>query len=191
MPSQRSMTSSMHWISDEVCCRKPALSGWPDNRSRSAPADIAAGNCQKTQRVENRPCERRSKKRALPIPHHGYALGRHGAAVPETLVVHFADGTSETVEWNDAHRWQRYVWVKPSPAIYAELDPAQTHLLDANRINNSRIIDAEVGANSPEVPPTFLQRAMAKVFGGPASRSLQCRFPEAALQNVLTLLSTL
>ena len=117
-------------------------------------------------------------------------LGRGGAAVPETVVVHFADGTSETVEWNDTRRWQRYTWLKPSRATYAELDPGQTHLLDANRLNNSRVTDAEVGANSPDMPPSFLQRVLAAIAGGPASRRLSADFA-AALQSALTLISTL
>jgi Peptidase family M1 domain len=134
------------------------------------------------------------KQRADKIAPFAYrttvTLGRAGAAVPETVVVHFADGTSETAEWNDTRRWQRYTWVKPSRAVYAELDPAKTHLLDANRINNSRITDAEVGANSPDVPPSFLQRMLAMIVGGPASRRFGADF-EAVMQSALTLMSTL
>jgi len=117
-------------------------------------------------------------------------LGRLGAPVPETVVVHFADGSNETVLWNDNRRWQRYTWVKASRGTYAELDPGQTHLLDANRLNNTRVTDAEVGSNSPETPPTWSQRMGAAILGAPASRSLSAAFA-AALQNVLTLLSTL
>lgn len=117
-------------------------------------------------------------------------LGRRGAAVPETVVVHFADRTTETVDWDDARRWQRYTWVKPSPATYAELDPEQSHLLDANRLNNSRVTDSEVGASSPDMPPSVWQRVLAAVVGGPASRRLSADFA-AALQSALALTSTL
>ena len=110
--------------------------------------------------------------------------------MPETVVVHFADGTSETVEWNDTRRWQRYTWLKPSRATYAELDPGQSHLLDANRLNNSRVADDEVGASFPDMPPSFLQRVLAAVVGGPAARRLSADFA-AALQSALTLTSTL
>jgi hypothetical protein len=110
--------------------------------------------------------------------------------VPETVVVHFADGTTETVDWNDARRWRRYTWVKPSCGTYAELDPGQSHLLDANRLNNSRTTDAEVGASSPDTPPSFLQQSLAAIIGGPASRRLSADFA-AALQSALTLVSTL
>jgi hypothetical protein len=117
-------------------------------------------------------------------------LGRGGAAVPETVVVHFADGTTETVDWDDARRWQRYTWLKPSRATYAELDPGQSHLLDANRLNNSRVTDAEVGASSPDMPPSVWQRVLAAVVGGPASRRLSADFA-TALQSALALTSTL
>jgi hypothetical protein len=117
-------------------------------------------------------------------------LGRRGAAVPETVVVHFADGSSETVEWNDTRGWQRYSWVKPARGIYAELDPRQNNLLDANRLNNSRVTDDEVGASSPGTRPNFLQRTLTAVVGGPASRRLSADV-EAILQSALTLLTTL
>jgi len=117
-------------------------------------------------------------------------LGRRGAALPETVVVHFADGSSEKVEWNDTRRWQRYSWVKPSRGLYAELDPEQSHLLDANRLNNSRLTDDEVAASSPGSRPNFLQRMLAAVVGGPASRRLSADI-EAILQSALTLLTTL
>ncbi len=61
--------------------------------------------------------------------------------------------------------------------MYAELDPEQSHLLDANRLNNSRVTDDEVGM-------------LAAVVGGPASRRLSADI-EAILQSALTLLTTL
>jgi hypothetical protein len=145
----------------------------------------------KKQRVEWQKAHPNGNQGIGPFPYRTtVTLGRVGAAVPETVVVHFADRTSETVEWNDTGRWQRYSWVKPSRGTYAELDPEQTHLLDANRLNNSRISDAEVGASSPDARPNFLQGALATILGGPASRRLSADF-EAVLQNALTLLSTL
>jgi hypothetical protein len=152
-------------------------------------ADVATDI--KRQRAEWRRSHPNSEQQIGPFAYRTtVTLGRSGAAAPETVVVHFADGTSETVEWNDTHRWQRYTWLKPSRATYAELDPGQTHLLDANRLNNSRVTDDEVGANSPDTPPSFWQRVLAAVVGGPASRRLSADFA-AALQSALALTSTL
>lgn len=64
-------------------------------------------------------------------------LRRRGAALPQTLVVKFADGSQETVLWNDAERWKRYSWLKPVKAVSAELDPQNLHTVDAGRLDNS------------------------------------------------------
>lgn len=65
-------------------------------------------------------------------------LRRRGAAQPQTLVVKFADGSSETVCWDDAERWKRVSWLKPVKAVSAQLDPEQLHGLDNNLADNSR-----------------------------------------------------
>ncbi|MET3106609.1 hypothetical protein AAKU67_001319 [Oxalobacteraceae bacterium GrIS 2.11] len=67
-------------------------------------------------------------------------LRRKGVAVPQTLVVHFADDSKETVVWNDNQRWARYSWVKPVKAVSAEIDPDQMHYLDGDKLNDSRTL---------------------------------------------------
>lgn len=74
-------------------------------------------------------------------------LRRAGLAVPQTLVVKFADGTSETVTWNDDKRWARYIWVKPVKAVSAQLDPNDLHYLDMNKLDDSRTIKADRSAS--------------------------------------------
>ncbi|MGH8399512.1 MAG: M1 family metallopeptidase, partial [Gammaproteobacteria bacterium] len=69
--------------------------------------------------------------------HSTVTVRRDGAQTPETLLVKFADGTSETVLWDDGARWQRFTWDKPSKAISAELDPQQEVLLDDDKLNDS------------------------------------------------------
>lgn len=120
-------------------------------------------------------------------------LRRYGVAVPEDLVVRFADGTSESVAWNDDGRnWVRYTWVKPVRALSAELDPKRTHLLDYDRLNNTRALE-------PEVPDSagwtaHVRAALKSVFdglvgGGPSRRwTADCA---AVFQTVLTFVTTL
>jgi hypothetical protein len=76
-------------------------------------------------------------------------LRRRGVAVPQTLVVRFADGSSETVKWDtqDGERWHRYVWVKPVKAVSAELDPERKHLLDVSKLDDSRTVKADTSAS--------------------------------------------
>ncbi|MCD2340359.1 M1 family metallopeptidase [Ideonella azotifigens] len=73
-------------------------------------------------------------------------LRRYGASAPQTLVVRFADGSSETVRWDDQRRWARYSWVKPAKALSAELDPQDEHALDTHRLDNSQVLKAEPAA---------------------------------------------
>jgi hypothetical protein len=77
-------------------------------------------------------------------------LRRYGAAVPQTLVVKFADGSSETARWDadDLHneRWHRFVWTKNVRAVSAELDPQRLHYLDVSKLDDSRTIAADNSA---------------------------------------------
>ncbi|MGB9991070.1 M1 family metallopeptidase [Pseudoduganella rhizocola] len=70
-------------------------------------------------------------------------LRRRGVAVPQRLVVKFADGSKETVQWNGEERWKRFEWIKPVKAVSAELDPERKHLLDTSKLDDSRTLKAD------------------------------------------------
>ncbi|MGF6709708.1 hypothetical protein QFZ41_000672 [Luteibacter sp. W1I16] len=72
---------------------------------------------------------------------------RDGASVPQTLKVSFADGSVETVRWDDDRRWARFVFTKPVKGTSAELDPDRKIYLDANKLNDSRTVDANHAAS--------------------------------------------
>jgi hypothetical protein len=74
-------------------------------------------------------------------------LRRRGAVVPQTLVVRFADGSSETVAWNGDEKWQRFSWSRPAKAVSAELDPQRMHYLDVNKLDDSRTVKADTSAS--------------------------------------------
>jgi hypothetical protein len=79
-----------------------------------------------------------------PFPYRStVTLRRRGAPVPQTLVVKFGDGSSESVLWNDDERWKRVSWLKPVKLVSAELDPQRAHGLDVYRIDNSRSLKAD------------------------------------------------
>ena len=85
-----------------------------------------------------------AKEDTGPFPYRTTVLlRRYGAAVPQTLVVKFADGSSEKVLWNDDQRWARYSWVKPVKAVSAEIDSKEMHYLDVNKLDDSRTIKAD------------------------------------------------
>lgn len=73
---------------------------------------------------------------------------REGASVPQTLVVRFADGSSETVTWQGEEKWRTFSWVKPAKAVSAELDPRRSHYLDVNKLDDSRALAADRSAST-------------------------------------------
>jgi hypothetical protein len=72
---------------------------------------------------------------------------RLGADVPQGLEVTFADGNHATVRWSGAEPWRRFEWVKPVPAVAAQLDPQRHHLLDANKLDDSHTVEADRSAS--------------------------------------------
>jgi hypothetical protein len=72
---------------------------------------------------------------------------RLGAPVPQTLLVKFADGSSETAQWDGDDRWHRFVWTKPARAVSAELDPQRLHYLDVNKLDDSRTLEPDARAS--------------------------------------------
>lgn len=71
---------------------------------------------------------------------------RAGAAVPQELIVRFADGSHETVRFDGSQSWRRFTWDKPVRAVSAELDPRRRHLLDVDKLDDSRTLDPDRGA---------------------------------------------
>ena len=71
---------------------------------------------------------------------------RKGAAVPQTLKVSFADGSSRTVKFDGARAWQRFTWETGSKAVSAQLDPDKMVYLDANKLDDGRTLKADASA---------------------------------------------
>ncbi len=67
-------------------------------------------------------------------------LRRRGVPVPQTLLVKFADGSAETVQWDGTEQWKRFSWIRPARAVSAQLDPQRLHYLDVNKLDDSRTI---------------------------------------------------
>ncbi|UMR33186.1 hypothetical protein MJ904_14080 [Massilia sp. MB5] len=63
--------------------------------------------------------------------------------MPQTLLVRFADGSSETVKFEGEERWRRFEWTRNSEAVSATLDPEGKHLLDINKLDDSQTLKAD------------------------------------------------
>jgi hypothetical protein len=72
-------------------------------------------------------------------PYHTSVMVRRKGTFlfPVKLEVGFEDGSKEQLVWDGKDRWTRFSWDKPSRAVYAQIDPDQNILLDANSFNNS------------------------------------------------------
>lgn len=74
-------------------------------------------------------------------------LRRIGVAVPQKVLVRFADGSSETQMWEDGARWKRLVFVRAAPIVSAQIDPERDVLLDVDKINDSRTREPDRSAS--------------------------------------------
>jgi hypothetical protein len=61
---------------------------------------------------------------------------RYAAQVPQTVVVSFEDGSTETVSWLPGEGWHRWVFEKPVRAVSAQLDPDRRYLLDLDKLDD-------------------------------------------------------
>jgi Peptidase family M1 domain len=69
--------------------------------------------------------------------------------LPVTIQVVFSDGKSVIEYWNPREhgadgndRWKTFTYIREAKVVSAEIDPDHTVLLDTNRFNNSRTVDA-------------------------------------------------
>jgi hypothetical protein len=72
---------------------------------------------------------------------------RRGAAVPQVLVVRFADGSAKTVAWDADEKWRRFSFTGPARAVSAQLDPRQVHYLDVDKLDDGRTLDPDPSAS--------------------------------------------
>jgi hypothetical protein len=75
-------------------------------------------------------------------------LRRRGAPVHQTVYVKFADGSHESVVWDDTRNWARFSWLKPVKAVSAELDPEQAHYMDVSKLDDSMTIKPNRAAST-------------------------------------------
>lgn len=83
-----------------------------------------------------------------PWPWHStVTVRRTGAALPSTLKVTFADGSTDVATWDDGSVWKRFTWDKPSRIVSAELDPGQLDYLDVDKLDDSRTVKSDATAS--------------------------------------------
>jgi hypothetical protein len=70
-------------------------------------------------------------------------LRRDGVAVPQTVKVRFADGSTEKFTWDGEQPWQRVSWIRPSQAVSVEIDPEGRNRLDTKLLDNSWRLEAD------------------------------------------------
>ncbi|MCI4569339.1 M1 family metallopeptidase [Lysobacter sp. CFH 32150] len=83
---------------------------------------------------------------AFPYRTH-VTVRRSGVALPQTLRVKFADGTSQTLRWDDQRRWARFAFTTRSKAVSAEIDPERRVFLDRDKVDNSRTVESNGAAS--------------------------------------------
>ena len=90
----------------------------------------------------------KAKPGAGPFPYlTSVTVRRRGAAVPQSVLVTFDDGSSETATWNGGERWKTFTWTRPARAVSAQLDPQRKHLLDTSKLDDTRTLAANSSAS--------------------------------------------
>jgi hypothetical protein len=88
-----------------------------------------------------------AKQGTGPFPFRTTLTLRHrGLATRQTVVVKFADGSSQALVWDSPARWQRFTWVKPVEAVSAEIDPDGHDNLDSDILDDSKTIKPQFSA---------------------------------------------
>jgi hypothetical protein len=118
-----------------------------DNGKRVALAEEQVDEQAEKQRQRWKKANPGAKPGTGPFPYlTKVTVRRRGADVPQVLVVEFADGSKETVHWSGEQRWHSFEWSKPAKAVSARIDPEGKHLLDANKLDDSRTLKADGSA---------------------------------------------
>lgn len=131
------------WVDDAVTAidteEVTPLAGTVVANGQRTETDAAALDKQlDKQRADWKKAHPKAKPGEGPFPWRStVTVRRYGAGAPQTLRLTYADGSHEDLRWNDDRRWARFVVTKPSKVVSAELDPAQTVYLDANKLNDS------------------------------------------------------
>jgi hypothetical protein len=68
---------------------------------------------------------------------------RGGFRHPVVVELKLADGTLERREWDGEARWMRFEVTRPSRLVSVEVDPDHILFLDANRVNNSLLLEPD------------------------------------------------
>jgi len=73
---------------------------------------------------------------------------RYGEEVPQTLLVTYDDGSTETVHWPAGEKWHRWVFDGKTKVASAQLDPDRAVELDLNKLDDGRTRDSSKLASS-------------------------------------------
>lgn len=83
-----------------------------------------------------------------PFPWRSTVLVRRYAAhVPESLVLDFEGGATETVQWPEGERWRRIEVERPARIASAQLDPKREVLLDLDKLDDGRTRERQPAAS--------------------------------------------
>lgn len=85
--------------------------------------------------------------KAGPFPYLTTLLLRREDTTPETIRIDFADGSQETLQWNDDRLWFRAVLERPAKATSVTLDPEGLRRLDTSLFDNARTIEPDATAS--------------------------------------------
>ena len=132
---------------------KPALGyEWQDGVATEVTEDIRDERIEAARKAwkEANPSEdgeEADKDKGGPYPYLTTLLLRREDTTPETIRIDFADGSQETLTWNDDRLWYRAALERPSKATQVTLDPEGLRRMDVNLLDNARSIEPDESAS--------------------------------------------
>jgi hypothetical protein len=150
---------------------KPALWGSDtldyelfDIGKRRKPAPVGLFDDDKGKRSEKEAPKRPDKD--APWISEVVVHRKGGIAFPVEVKVVFEDGTEKLEKWDGGkpgeQRWKRWTYETAKPVAWAEIDPENKVLLDADRWNNGRRVEAESAPRRQMVG--WFQNALSVLF---------------------------
>ncbi|MGH8084667.1 MAG: M1 family metallopeptidase [Lysobacter sp.] len=74
-------------------------------------------------------------------------LRRDGVAVSQVLRVDFADGSHQTMRWDNGREWARFEFTTPARAVSARIDGGNAVYLDRDKLDDGRTLQADSRAS--------------------------------------------
>lgn len=132
-------------LKSEELLPRPGLVEWKGQPVELTPAQLDKAVAAVRERWKK--AHPKAGKDAGAFPYRTHVMVRRdGARVPQVLLVRFADGSTQTLRWDDDAQWKRFSFTTRSRAVSAQLDPERRAYLDRDKLDDGRLLKPDGAA---------------------------------------------